>query len=158
MKNKKSLYILIPLAVVVWGTIFWKVFSGSGNNSTVEYQSNQVLSNKEISKDTIRRQLSYNYSDPFLKNQTKPSVEQPQEPKNEQRTINRVVRWPMVEFKGTVKSRRKNRTMAILQISSRKYLVRENELKDQVKVLAITPDSIGLEYQNDKRYFKRNGL
>jgi hypothetical protein len=156
VKNKKSLYILLPLALIVWGTLFWKIFFSAGNDPVIVYKPTQQVKKNIEKKDSVRRQLSYNYADPFLKNQlVTPKVEAK---KTEKRSLNRVVRWPMVEFKGIVKSRRKKKTMGILQISNKKYLVRELELKDNILVFAITPDSIGLEYQNDKRYFKRHGL
>ena len=157
MKNKKSIYILLPSVLIIWGIIFWKVFSGGDDQSlqVVQPSIKPLMQAEEQIQDVM--ELAYNYSDPFLRSLDKPqkTTEAP-EPKPVKK-LNRVVRWPMVEYSGAVKSRRKKSKVGMLKISNRNFLVREKRVYKDIEVTAITPDSIGLVYQTDQRYFKRKG-
>jgi hypothetical protein len=69
-----------------------------------------------------------------------------------------VVRWPVVDFLGIVKSERKKDVLGILKIGNKEYLVRKNDIKEGIEVIHITSDSVGLKYQSDTSFFARKGL
>lgn len=72
MKNKNTLYILIPLVLVVWGLILWKVLSGTDGVVHTDY-SPRVSENSEVA-DTARYLLRFGYHDPFLRVSREASV------------------------------------------------------------------------------------
>lgn len=158
MKNKKTIYILLPLALIIWGTIFWKLFVSVGDVSIHQPSPSTQNNVEQATTQQKDYELRYNYPDPFLKDPKKKSLPKETVKNTPNKRVNRVVRWPSVQFKGTIKSRRKTKIMGVLHISNKKYLVREDQIANNIRVLTITPDSIGLEYQNDKRYFHRHGL
>lgn len=157
MKNKKSLYILLPLVIIIWGTLFWKIFVGSRSNASQPPKAIiKEVKDEEVTKERV--ELNLNYEDPFLKSfavgQPSPEVEKPK-PKQK---VNRVVAWPMLEYHGLIKSHSTEKTVGMLNINNKKYLVHNKEVVQGISVVAIFPDSIVLINQSDQRSFKRNGL
>jgi hypothetical protein len=166
LKNKKSTYFLVPLVLLVWGILFWKIFAGfNGDDRQMVLDSVlPVLPNETRKIDSIPPPLC-DYRDPFLKTLTgrikktsKAPVETKEENSPSQKSLNRVVRWPVVDFLGIVKSERKKDVLGILKIGNKEYLVRKNDIKEGIEVIHITSDSVGLKYQSDTSFFARKGL
>lgn len=161
LKNRKSTIVLVPLVLIVWGILFWKLFVKLGGGDNVQ---NMPISKYQPTKDSIEFESvptpKCNYADPFLKPLEKSTVELAKDKKKEpsKKSLNRVVRWPMIEFMGVVKSKRKKSALGILKIGRDEYLVRENDLQEGVEILSISSDSVGLKYQEDTRFFVRKGL
>ena len=65
MKNKKTLFLLIPLVLVIWGVVIWKLidYQPSGENSCQHF----LTKTEEIATDTARYELRFGYRDPFLR-------------------------------------------------------------------------------------------
>lgn len=157
MKNKKLTIILLPLVVAIWGTIFWKIFSGGNQTPSpatpVSRQQMGVQEGNAV-RDTIN--LSFQYPDPFLGTRW-------QEPDEMEAPVNPVVRpnvvvaWPSVEYMGSVGKHNGTKRLAMLVIGSREFLVRENETTQNIKILSIARDSVKLEYQGDARVLRRSG-
>lgn len=157
MKNKKSLYILLPLVIIIWGSVFWKLFWGTQSN--VLQQPKTIINEAkgiEMRKESF--ELSLNYDDPFLRasggNKPASKNEIPNLPQN----VNRVVSWPKLEYHGLIKSHSTDKTVGMLNLNGKKYLVHLEDEVQGIFVVAIFPDSIVLINQLDKRCFKRNGL
>ena len=72
MKNKKYIYLLIPLTIVIWGLIIYKIVSykGDGYESFKKEIKNNNTQDIIISDDTFS--LFLNYPDPFLKQKELP--------------------------------------------------------------------------------------
>lgn len=157
MKNRKSLYILLPLVIIIWGTIFWKIFMGSRSN-VLEVPKTITIEVKDEKATKEKIELSLNYEDPFLKsfawNQFPPETVEPKA----QPRVNRVVAWPMLEYHGLIKSHSTEKTVGMLNINNKKYLVQHKDVVQGILVVAIFPDSIVLINQSDKRSFIRSGL
>ena len=66
MKNKSATYILSLLALVIWGTIFYKIFFQTEDNtetSSVTYPNKGPI----LESETDTFSIAMNYPDPFLK-------------------------------------------------------------------------------------------
>ncbi|MCW3787904.1 hypothetical protein [Plebeiibacterium sediminum] len=154
MKNQKITYILLPLALVIWGIIIWKIFFA--NQGTINYKqidtSVKIDKEKRIEKQ-IRKQLKLDYADPFLKDIK--HFNEKEEIINEVKTENiaKVVRWPSIRFKGMVASHNRNSSLGILYIGNKNYLVRKGQNIENIVVQEIARDSIELQCENDVRHF-----
>ena len=113
---------------------------------------NNVIPVEREVKDSIP-ELTYDYPDPFLKRLNRPVTASTQPKKDEKPVLRRVVRWPRVEYKGCVNSHGKKDVLGLLVINDKEYLVRNEQIFSEVMVMDIQSDSIGLQYQDDKRYF-----
>lgn len=158
MKNKKLTYVLLPLVIIIWGTIFWKFFTGVGNQGVKASISNVRLSDEpiKVEKDTIR--LSFQYNDPFLGSFIEAASEQTKVIANPVKLPNIVVPWPNVEYRGTVGKHNEGKPLGLIKFAGKESLISESDVIDNATVLKITPDSVELEYNGDRRSFKRIGL
>ena len=158
MKNRKSLYILVPLVVVVWGLLFWKVF-WSSSTSPVEVKPTRFLEKSaRFDGKEEDRVLILNYQDPFLKEQRTVRDAVPvTSPEPLRQRLNRVPMWPEIYYFGLVKNRSETGSLALLEINGRRCFVREGETVDVVKCLAIHADSIGVQLNNEQKYIERSG-
>ena len=69
MKNKKTLYILIPAVLIIWGLIVYKIFSWSddpGTDTLLPIAKKTLPVTDSVDKSVIHA----NYPDPFLKDKT----------------------------------------------------------------------------------------
>ena len=149
LKNKKITYLLIVLAVLIWGLIFYKIYSKFGGEKLTEKNFlPSVVSVESGQRDSIFT-LSLDYADPFLKGagqSTDTPVKNVSNP--------RIVSWPLVEFRGLLSSGSKNERTGLIKIQNSNLLAKLGKVYSEIKVRTITRDSIFLEYQNENRWFR----
>lgn len=149
LKNKKITYLLIVLAVLIWGLIFYKIYSKFGGEERTEKNFlPSVVSVESGQRDSIFT-LSLDYADPFLKGagqSTDTPVKNVSNP--------RIVSWPLVEFRGLLTNSSKNESTGLLKIQNSNLLAKLGKVYSAIRVRTITRDSIFLEYQNENRWFR----
>ena len=67
LKGKKSLYLLIPVVVLLWGTIMYRIFNYTSDEDQVDPISVARASKPVQNEESRKRELKLNYPDPFLK-------------------------------------------------------------------------------------------
>ncbi len=157
MKNKKLIYILLPLALFVWGMIVYKIFFQTNTpEEHITFMPNtMVKKNDAVLPDTF--ELKLNYTDPFLKNekrvistkaQTAPKVVEAK-PKKSAETIN----FPAIKFDGFIK--KQENELAIVSINGSSHFMKTGETAKEIKLIRIYSDSIIVSFQNQKRTIKK---
>ena len=103
MKNKKSIYILLPVVLFIWSTIIYQFFSFSKNeNSILPTQNTSVSQFKIKPKDTFA--IIVNERDPFL-GKLKNNYDTTKHVKRSSITLIKIKEeliWPDVKYKGIV--------------------------------------------------------
>ncbi len=67
LKNKKAIYLLIPLNIFIWGYLAYSIYAGlKGDEVEIATIKNEQMPLSEVT-DTIAYRLQLNYTDPFLK-------------------------------------------------------------------------------------------
>jgi hypothetical protein len=170
MKNKKMTYILIPIVILVWGIVIFKIFnytddSNGANTSPVFSASNEVLS---LEKDTFS--IIAQYKDPFLgknsnyydsefgdESESQPEnstqVKVPELKKEEPKVA---VKFPALVYGGLIYNAKTKKTIALLKINNREYLVNKGDNIDNVEMVEIYNDSIKIKYSNQFKTFIKN--
>ncbi|MBN1113090.1 MAG: hypothetical protein JXA53_09290 [Bacteroidales bacterium] len=157
-KNKKINYLLIPVVILIWGIIIYKMFfSGISYNIS---QSQHVVKQKskvELITSRIFR-LKLNYSDPFLKDVDKTEIIEKVNDNNyygyntdrlaETTTIN----WPSVKYFGLTKNNESK--VGWLNIDGKSILVHNGDEYNNVSVKKIMGDSILLQFKGEYKTFK----
>ena len=160
MKSKKSIYILVPIALLVWGLIGFKVIKQTEqapNEIVIPQIPDETLSsNSDKLNETY--QLKLNYKDPFLGKITKsrPSARRSnQNHKRSKRITNphEKKNWPDVEYGGRIRNQDSDKNIAILKINSQEQLVKELDELKGIIIKDIYKDSIRLTYNSDTRVF-----
>ena len=158
MKNKKLTYSLLVIVLGVWGFFFFTLFS---DNSAVEFEVESNYYEVKSDKDSINfKDLSLNYSDPFLQRKivavsntnvasksSKPKSFKIPTPK---KIVKRII-WPKIEYGGTV-----NITKGLVKINSRLFILQENEVANEVTVTKLYNDSLQVKFREETKTVVKN--
>ena len=159
MKNKKIIYVLLPLTLIIWGMIVYKIFfnTDTQEESSSFVQSKRVKNSAVTSTDTFT--LLLNYTDPFLKQERRvtpnngSTTKKTTEPKPQKNT--EVLNWPIVKYGGLVKQVNKENELAIVSINGSSTFMKTGETVNDIKLIRIYNDSIIVSFQTQKRTIKK---
>lgn len=163
MKNKKALYILLPLVLLVWGLIILRIIKQVKSTPNGNYYRQQVVNiddSEEIKLDTFT--IIANYRDPFLgrvvivrQQPTRSMVKTRSEERPVRRIRNRSIRWPSIAYNGVITNENKTNDVALISINNVNYLMKIGDVNQEVTLLMVYPDSVRLQYQEvTKSYTK----
>lgn len=161
MKNKKMIYILFPVTIIVWGLIIFRIFNYANQEPEFQFSEKNITN---IIKDSLvieEFEIKANYRDPFIRSIA--TVKKDDDKKNANKRnnrgtrtrINRKIRWPKVEYNGIVENIKNKATLAILNIDEKNCLLKNNEECNQVLVIKIYEDSIRLKYNDEEKTFRK---
>ena len=151
MKNKKSIYILLPLVVLIWGVLIYQFFNFS--NEEVIPDSNAVFEVKSyqfIKPDTIS--INTNYRDPFLgKMYSKPAVSSKKVyiKKNvvpSENNLKPEIIQPSIVYKGIVSDTKDNYQVFMVLIDNKTYLMKKGQTENGLQLLSGNRTSIKIKY------------
>ncbi|MFA6924756.1 MAG: hypothetical protein WC223_10955 [Bacteroidales bacterium] len=153
MKNKKSLYFLIPLVVIVWGLIVYKIINNKNEDYSTTNIAHNLKNNQETQNITDTFKLLADYNDPFLgkiapvrviskiqKKQSPPKVEE-----------KKLLNWPKIVYGGIIKNKSSNKTVIIVNINGIGKLMSEGEIFNNIRIKKIYKDSIIAEFNNETK-------
>lgn len=144
---------MLPLALVVWGMIIYKIFFWT--NAPQELIA--FVPNTPVKKSTVTLsdtfELKLNYPDPFLKNEKRRFSTNVQttkkttatNPKKPAETVN----FPALKYNGLIK--KQENELAIITINGSSHFMKTGETANEVKLIRIYNDSIIVSFQNKKR-------
>jgi len=130
LKNKKAIYILLPLVIFIWGIVIYNIFSSMGGGSEI------VLVNTAIPEESVSRQIAIdtfsitaNYRDPFLgkivSGKPKPIKKQfKKRPPIKKKPI-QPIRWPSISYGGMIRNQQTNKLIAMVKINGKDNLMNE---------------------------------
>lgn len=158
-KTKTIILILITLGIWVYSALEWYNYVDASNSLVIESTSTFVpISPPILLKHNEQTKLKLNYRDPFL-NEARNKPLKNTNSINKTRTIKPVkvipkeeeVKWPEIEYAGVI-----NNSLGLLKINGKDYIVKENDIKNQVKVISCLPSKVVLTYNNQiKEVFKK---
>ncbi len=159
--NKKTLYVLIPAVLMVWGLIGYRLVGALGEEELNVPE--QILAPRivKVDRDTNRYVLNLDYPNPFKAEQRNKTVKtsKPGTVNKSKAKVNKVtvrkapVRWPSIIYQGEIS--REGQALCLLSINSKIQFVEPGEEINGLKLLAAYPDSVYLEFQKEKKYFKK---
>lgn len=159
MKNKKLTYFLLPLVILIWGTVFYKLFYTTFQEE--EWTNEIVNLPKNIAATSVADTFSIiaNYRDPFLGNvisrenseknlsQQKPIMSQPK--------VEPVVQWPNIVYGGTIKNQQSAKQLALVKINGKENILKAGEKIGVVELMKIYKDSIEVKMGKDKKVVRK---
>lgn len=154
LKSKKAIYVLLPLVLIVWGLILYKVFTGLSDGPDLPVYSNQVPSESvERATEPDTFSIHANYRDPFLGKllSKKPVVKKSKKPKKVLKKPPVVIRWPSITYGGMVRNQQSQKMVAMVKISGKDNLMKEGEELDGIQLVKVYRDSIQLGFQGEKK-------
>jgi hypothetical protein len=157
LKNKKAIYILIPLNLIIWSFFIYRFYTGYNAQDIEIDQTNFVAETKPAeTKDSIGYKLQLNYEDPFLKNQIKvyASTHQDNAEKSQNKALTNArsnmlkqtnaIQKPAIDIKyiGLIKNTETGFITALVSMNGVSQLVKEKEIIEGITFKKFTKDSL----------------
>lgn len=145
LKNKKTLYILVPLVVLIWGMIGFRIWAGF-NNDTTNYLLEPTYSEpitEILAVDTFS--IIANYRDPFLGKIQAPKpkpIKTKKKPTPVIKKLEPILRWPTIIYGGMIKNQKTSKLIAMIKINGRDNLMSVGNVVSEVRLVKVYPDSI----------------
>lgn len=165
MKNKKLLYILIPIVLLVWGVIIYRIFNvvnGSGSNEVRKSSFVENTVNENLI-DTFS--IHPNYRDPFISKRAKKTTFENKitstvtKPDLIKKVANVVVplsnKWPSIVYNGLIKNEKSNKQLALVQINGQSNILQLGNVAEGVELTKIFRDSIEVKFNLEKRFVRK---
>lgn len=157
LKNKKAIYVLLPLVIAIWGMISYRIYSAvnSSSESREEVFFQAGFTPPKALVDTFS--LIANYRDPFLgKTIVETESEKPKSPviKKEKPKPEAIV-WPAIVYKGMIKNQKSNKQLCLVSIAGQDNMMKEGDVATEVELKKITKDSIEVIFKKQSKYFKK---
>lgn len=152
LKSKKSLYILFPVVILIWGIVIYRIvdaFSDKTESAIIFSNSGKTKINK-IERDTFS--LKSIEKDPFLGIiYTKPK------PVLRKTTVNALppIEWPPINYLGLVSGTGKKQKIHIFQISGQQYLMEIGEKVGEIKFVSASASSVILSHKGQRKEFSK---
>jgi hypothetical protein len=178
VKSKRLVYLLLPLVLLVWGLIGWRIWAAASDPIVVKQLSAPTLRVKSA-KTLYRPVLLLTYGDPF---KPEPSRSAPPPrlgvtlsipaPTLPAASLNLTIRslavhpavpavalasvtWPQIKYLGVITHAGSNAQVALLTIDSQELVVKTGKSERGVQVLKVFRDSVQLSFSGQRRSFAR---
>lgn len=150
MKSKKSIYILLPIVLLIWGAVVLQFFSFSNNDDVIVPNSNISIKQFKIKpKDTFS--IKINKRDPFLGKLIADDAIPRQIKHSSDKTVKvkEELIWPEVKYKGIVSDNKEKIKVYMVLIDGKTHLMRKGEQEDHVKLKDGDRETIYAVYKGD---------
>lgn len=163
MKNKKTVYFLLPVVTLIWGIVFYRIFSAthSSDDNNMSKDIPLPYSRPDHSRlDTFN--IFANYRDPFV-GRINSSYQEPTErveirknepPVKPPEKIVQPIKWPAIIYGGMIKNQKSNKQLVLVQINGQDKLMQEGNMVSGVELIRIFKDSIELAFEKEKKIIK----
>ena len=158
MKNKKVVYVLLPIVIIVWGIVFYRIFSVV-NPSGAQFTPTSNLSNDLGVENSLVDTFTIiaNYRDPFLGKVISSekhivgnaSINIPTKPLVIPKS------WPAINYGGMIKIIKSSQQTALVYINGESKMMKMGDVETEVQLLKIYADSIEVMFQKGKRMVKK---
>lgn len=162
MKNKKLLYLLLPLTGLIWGTLIYRIWSGLGTSPETTSVKPSLSSTLESVKVPIDYALHTGLRDPFLGGKSMVSTSANKSPlpannpiKKSVPVVNAPAAWPAVSYGGLIKNTKSNKQVALVNINGQSVFMNPGDCNNGLKLLRSFKDSIELCMGKEKRMFHK---
>jgi len=149
MKNKKNIYILLPIVLGIWGMVIYRLFSfGNPDTNIPASTSNFTFKPIDIkARDTFS--IDVNYRDPFLgKIYSKDS--QKKNTSHVSKVKKDTLIWPNIVYKGLVSDSKEKKKVFLVSINGQTYFMNEKTTEQEVTLKKGDRNTIEVLYKGKK--------
>ena len=150
MKNKKNIYILLPVVLLIWGSIIYRFFSFRAPETSEPPATEMKIKPLKI-KERDTTAIDANYRDPFLgkievpqsaTHKTKAKPKQAVKPKEQ-------VQWPTIVYKGIVSDTKDKVKVFMLIINGKTCLMNKGNTAEEVFLKDGNRDAVYVKYKGN---------
>ena len=148
MKNKKLMFVLLPVVVVVWGVIIYRVVNAMMDDEPTVLETISV--SNRIQKEVIRYELALNYSDPFLgpsRVVSRPKKSTKKVSKPRKRTVKQAtVKRPIIRYNGRIENTSSNEARHLISVDGQSHIVTLEQDIAGVVLKKVFTDSVQFKW------------
>lgn len=142
---------MLPLVLFIWGTIIYKFFAYTNEDTIVS--QNQKISIKPLQikqKDTFT--IKINSRDPFSGKMVDEAASKIKHkisysaPKSKEELV-----WPQIKYKGIVSDTKEKVKIYMLIIDGKTNLMRKGQIENEILLKDGDKDMVYLKYKNDSK-------
>jgi hypothetical protein len=151
LKNKKNIRILLPLVIIIWGILIYKVVDlTSVEESEFSGKSKSTfIPPKPKIKDTFS--LIKINTDPFLGTMySKPKSKETSKRLSKKSEII----WPKINYFGIVSDKNSEASIFIVQINGQQHLLSKGDKVEEIVILKGNGERIYLKYMGQVKEFQ----
>lgn len=151
MKNKKNIYILLPVVLSIWAAVMYQFFSFASPEETQQLSSNEfrIKPLKITERDTFS--INVTYRDPFLGKMYAPqqndSLKKNTVKRNKTLKIVEPLIWPSIVYKGIVSDTKDKTKIYMLVIGGQTFLMKKGETENEIFLKDGDRESIYVKYK-----------
>lgn len=152
MKNKKNIYILLPIVLLVWGAVLFQLFSFT-NSDEIVVATNSELTIKPL-KFNKRQSFSIdvNYRDPFLgkmyAENTTPKIKGNSSAAKSSKPKETLV-WPTILYKGLITDTKEKNKVFMLVIDNKNYFMKIGDTENEIFLKSGDKESVYVKYKGN---------
>lgn len=153
MKNKKNIYILLPLVLFVWGAVLYQVFSFTKSDEVPAVNNSEFT----IKPLKINKRESFainvNYRDPFLgkmyaqQNASSTKVKSSKTVKESKPKETLV--WPTILYKGIISDSKEKNKIFMIVIDNKNYYMKIGDTQNEIFLKSGDKESIYVKYKSN---------
>lgn len=153
MKNKRLIYILAPLALLIWGLIFYKIFThfGGDQKDSMSNRDHPNTGQKETPRDTFI--ILANYRDPFFGRNDRPYLQgnRTDHVLNNQTGFSKKNNplpeiIPEIKYCGIIANTKNKRRVGLMRMNNKDLLLKEGDSYNELKIVRLFNDSVKIIY------------
>ena len=158
MKKIKLIRFLLPVTIVVWVFIMYKVFSViTDDNSPLPVKNNKELTpiQTELKQESFN--LLLNYPDPFLTNNASSKRKKSQQNKSVKNKLSqnkKAIKWPKISYLGALQNNASGIYSANLVIDGKSVILSKGNERNGVKLVNVCYDSVLLTFEKHTKSIK----
>lgn len=152
MKNKKNIYILLPLVLFVWGAVLFQVFSFTNSDDVLPVTNPEftIKPLKVTKRETFA--ININYRDPFLgKMYTQETAPKPKALHSTPKIAKQpeALVWPNIIYKGVIADSKGKNTIYMLIIDNKNYYMKIGDTENDVILKSGDKESVYVKYKGN---------
>jgi hypothetical protein len=150
MKNKKSIYILLPVVLLVWGGVLYQFFSFTTGDEVLENTSTDLNIKPFKLKERNAFSINVNYRDPFLGKmyQEVHKVKNISKIRKESK-LEEVIVWPSIIYKGIVSDTKEKNRLFILKIAGHDFFMKKGDVENGILLKDGDKESVYVKYKGN---------
>lgn len=153
MKNKKNIYILLPIVLFIWGIVIYQFFSFTTPDDTLANTTTEFSIKPFTIKERTPFSINVAYRDPFLGKMYATPMTNTNHKKS---TVNKktvkpeeTIVWPSILYKGTISDSKQKNSLFILVIDGHNYYMKKGDTENEVLLKDGDKESIYVKYKGN---------
>lgn len=150
MKNKKNIKVLLPLVIIIWGILIFKIVDAFRPDD-MTLQQGVVSSFKAPDvKEKEQFNLKVIENDPFLGT---PYAKSNKKNNGAIKSVQNETPWPSIQYLGLVSDNNSKSKVFIISINGQQQLVGAGEITQDVKVVKGNSESVTLKFNGHTQVY-----